>query len=386
MKITVERDAFAKAVSTVSRLLVAKPIIPILSNVLLTVEGDKVSVKGTNLDMETTAVVACDREGDNGAITLPGKLLADTLNGLPKGAQVSVEWTDDKSATLRAGARCRYKLYALPADMFPAFAEIAEPTKFQMPASMFAAAIDTAEFAIADDRSRIYLNGLNISVADPQGHKGLGGIKGKRLIFVALDAHEMGWTAMTVPDGAEDVPNVIVPKQAVNEMARIASDADERADVDISISKQFMSLACGNLSISTKLVDATYAGYMQAIPTSGYRELIVDTADLHSALSRLIGIGDSSRAQITLQSGSLTLALASNVNGEAEERVDAQWDHDEVIKKINAKGFLRVLPQIKTELCCIRFNEAGLPILFNEFIGEKIVTERVFLSMPMEGS
>lgn len=386
MKIIMERDALSKALSTASHMLPTKPTIPILGNVLVEVANNRATFKGCNLDMQTTVSVACDVEGEGpAAITLPGKLAAATVNGLPKGAQCSIEWDDGRSATLRAG-KCRYKLHALPASDFPDFTPPDDATRFKFGAKNLADALNTIEFAIADDQSRMYLNGAYWGITKLTGHAGLGGHKGARLVFVATDARELGFIPFEVPDDAKDMPGVIVPDQAINEMIRLIADVD--GDVDLAVAEARVTLSVGDVTISTKIIDATYPspGYMDVIPREGFLDVVVDVAELDSALSRLIGLGEGTRVTLAMTSSAMTLGLVNHQAGEAEERIDVTWRHPDLFKRINANGFLKVLRRLKTELCLIRFTDAGKPILFNEYMSEKMATHRTFLSMPMEGS
>lgn len=384
MKVTVERDSFAKALTAASRIVPSRVTIPILGNLLLHAENGQLSVKGCNLDMQTTAVVPCDIEGNSpNAVTIPGDIATQAVNGMTVGAQVSLEWTDNSQVTLRA-TRSRYRLNALPASDFPDLVQPEGTVTFSLPAKQLAYALSSTESAISSDISRPFLNGVYCHIADPDGHAGLGGHDGLRLIFVATDSRELGYVPLAVPAGAGDMPGIIVPAKAVHEILRLANDAS--GDIELSVAPNGLTATIGNVIIQTKVIDAIYPGYMGAIPRDGYKQVVVDVDEMDAALSRLISVGEGNRATLEISNGCLALALTNHNAGDAEEKFEVEWPHEKLQKRINAGGFLRCLRHFKTDLCAIRFADPGKPILFNEFSGGSIATDRTFLSMPMEGS
>ncbi len=181
------------------------------------------------------------------------------------------------------------------------------------------------------------------------------------------------------------MPSVILPDRATREILKLAHDAE--GDAQISVSDKGVIVEIGNTIIHARLIDAVFPGFANHIPSDGYKQMIVDVDDLEAALERLLSLGEGTRTTLKVEAATLTLALANATAGEAEENIPVDWQFEGVLQqRINANGFLRCLKHFKTDLCAIRFGEAGKPILFNEFSGEKIATHRTFLSMPMEGS
>lgn len=382
MKLIVERDALAEALKVATRLIEAKPAIPILGNVLLQVTENRLSVRGTDLDAMASGSAPCEATEAMPALSVPGRIFLMTVTGLPSGSQITLEWSGDREVVLRAG-RARYRLNTLPASDFPDFIRPAEPVTFSMPAREFCAGVATTEFAIARDISRIYLRGVSLQICDPKGHGGLGGHAGKHLIFVATNSRELGYRAMPIPEGASAMPNVIIPERSVSEMARIAGGFD--GDIELSVAPTLATLRCGSNTLSTKLVDATFPDFMRVIPIDGYRDMIADVSEIDAALSRLINIGDPTKTVLSAEGGNLTFELHDG-EGDAKESISVDWSHEPIKKRVNARSLLTVIKHLKTDTCVIRFSPPGKPILFNEYAASKMETSRTFLSMPMEGS
>lgn len=385
MKITVERDRLTKALSFASRLIEGKPTIPILGNLLISAGKNSVTIKANDLTMQATCVMPADVVGTANipAITVPGKLVASTVANFPSGSQVTLEWEDQRTVIMRAG-RARYRLLALPASDFPDLPEPEDAVTFKISAKTFDEALSSCEFAILDGLSRIDLAGMCWQIEDPDGHGGLGGHKGNKLIFVATDARELGYVPMDIPDGAEEMPTVIVPGRAIDEMQRLAHGAD--GEVEISVTPERATIRVGDISLTTKVVEAEYPDYMRVIPEDGYLPMVADVKDMDAALTRLVNIGEGARATLHTSQGNVTFKLANADAGDAEESVAVEWNDGEISKKINASSFIKIIRKIKTELVSIRFNAPARGILFNEFASEKIIYTRTFLSMPMEGS
>jgi DNA polymerase-3 subunit beta len=157
MKLTIDRNALMRALSHVQAVVERRNTIPILSNILLQAEGDRLSLTATDLDIEATDAAEA-KVKKAGSITAPAQTLFDVVRKLPEGSEISLDLSDGRLA-ISAG-RSRFALPTLPASDFQTMAREPAPTKFEIEAAELRRLIDKTRFAISTEETRYYLNGI----------------------------------------------------------------------------------------------------------------------------------------------------------------------------------------------------------------------------------
>jgi len=206
MKISVERGVLLKAVGQAQSVVERRNTIPILANVLIEAEGDAVSFRATDLDIEVVdkAPAMVERAG---ATTVSATTLHEIVRKLPDGALV-VLTSDEASGRLVVEAgRSNFSLATLPKEDFPVMASSEYDSNFSAPAPVLRRLFDKSKFAISTEETRYYLNGVYMHIADSEG--------GKALRCVATDGHRLARIDADLPDGAAEMPGVIVPRKTV---------------------------------------------------------------------------------------------------------------------------------------------------------------------------
>ncbi|OZA92856.1 MAG: DNA polymerase III subunit beta, partial [Erythrobacter sp. 34-65-8] len=215
MKATIERATLLRCLSHVQSVVERRNTIPILSNVLIEAsDGGAVKVMATDLDLQVIETMNAASVDAAGAITVSAHLLFDIARKLPEGSQVSLETADNRMA-VKAG-RSRFSLPTLPRDDFPVIVEGDLPTSFEMPARTLAELIDRTRFAISTEETRYYLNGIFLHVSDEDRPV---------LKAAATDGHRLARYTIDRPEGAEGMPDVIVPRKAVAELRKLLEES-----------------------------------------------------------------------------------------------------------------------------------------------------------------
>ena len=235
MKISIERAALLKAVSQAQSVVERRNTIPILANVLIEAEGSDVTFRATDLDIEVVdrAPAQVERAG---ATTVAATTLHEIVRKLPDGALVTL--TADSATgrlTVEAG-RSNFSLATLPKEDFPIMASSEYESNFSAPAVVLRRLFDKSKFAISTEETRYYLNGVYMHVAEADG--------GKVLRCVATDGHRLARIDADLPDGAGDMPGVIVPRKTVGELRKLLDDDDfikfSSRDQGLFVSKAFI--------------------------------------------------------------------------------------------------------------------------------------------------
>ena len=359
MKATIERATLLRCLSHVQSVVERRNTIPILSNVLIEAEGDNsLRVMATDLDLQVIEHMEANVDSA-GAITVSAHLLFDIARKLPEGSQVSLEAAENRMA-IKAG-RSRFSLPTLPRDDFPVIVEGDLPTSFELPAKTFADLIDRTRFAISTEETRYYLNGIFFHVSDDNEPV---------LRAAATDGHRLARFTLPRPDGAEGMPDVIVPRKAVAELRKLLDESlDGNVQIDLSASKVRFTLGGeGGVVLTSKLIDGTFPDYSRVIPTGNDKLLKIDPKSFHEGVDRVATIAtEKTRAvKMGLDKDKVTLTVTSPDNGTATEEVPAEYASDGFEIGFNATYLKDILNQIDSDTVEIHLADAGAPTLIRK--------------------
>ncbi|OIQ06486.1 MAG: DNA polymerase III subunit beta [Rhodobacteraceae bacterium CG2_30_10_405] len=370
MKISIERGALLKALAQAQSVVERRNTIPILANVLIEAEGAAVSFRATDLDIEVVdrAPAVVERAG---ATTVSALMLHEIVRKLPDGALVSLAEDGAAGRLTVAAGRSTFNLATLPREDFPVMANAEYASNFTAPAPVLRRLFDKAKFAISTEETRYYLNGVYFHVATGEG--------GQVLRAVATDGHRLARIDATLPDGAADMPGVIVPRKTVGELRKLLED--DEAQIAVSVSETKVRFATPAITLTSKVIDGTFPDYTRVIPTGNTKRLEVDAAEFARAVDRVATVSsERSRAvKLSLDEDRLVLSVTAPDSGAAEEELAVAYSDERLEIGFNAKYLLEIAQQVDRENAVFLFNSAGDPTLMRE--GND--TSAVYVVMPM---
>src|ERR1700740_2509331 len=271
MKATIERATLLKSLGHVQSVVERRNTIPILSNVLIEAREDgSIRLMATDLDLQVDESVPAN-VSQPGATTLSAHTLFDIVRKLPEGSQVELSASEGKMQ-VNAG-RSRFSLSTLPRDDFPVIAEGELPTRFELPAATLRQIIEKTRFAISTEETRYYLMGIFLHVVDDQ------------LRAAATDGHRLARVTVGKPDGADGMPDVIIPRKAVAELYRLLEELE--GTVEISLSPTKIRFGLGSAILTSKLIDGTFPDYNRVIPTGNDKLLKLDPKSFSAGVDRV---------------------------------------------------------------------------------------------------
>lgn len=370
MKATIERATLLKGLSHVQSVVERRNTIPILSNVLIeaTAEG-ALRLMATDLDLQINESVAASVE-QPGATTVSAHTLFDIARKLPEGAQVSLSAADGRM-TIVAG-RARFSLATLPRDDFPVIAEGELPTQFEMPAEALKQIIDKTRFAISTEETRYYLNGIFLHVSEDGGSQPV-------LKAAATDGHRLARVTLPRPEGAENMPDVIVPRKCVAELRKLLDEVD--GSVGVSLSGTKIRFDLGQAILTSKLIDGTFPDYSRVIPTGNDKILKLDPSAFMEGVDRVSTIAtEKTRAvKMALDRDKITLSVTSPENGTAAEEVPGEYVAAPFEIGFNSRYLMDILGQIDGDVVEVHLADAAAPTL----IRENDKAPALYVLMPM---
>jgi DNA polymerase III subunit beta len=368
MKAVIERATLLKSLGHVQSVVERRNTIPILSNVLIEALADNtLKLMATDLDLQIVEIVQAQVETP-GAITVPAHTLFDIARKLAEGSQVSLSSSDGKVQV--NAARSRFSLQTLPRDDFPVIAEGDLPTQFELPAATLRQIIDKTRFAISTEETRYYLNGIFLHVADDNGPV---------LKAAATDGHRLARVTVARPEGADGMPDIIIPRKCVAELRKLLDEVDGNVEVSLSATK--IRFGLGSAVLTSKLIDGTFPDYSRVIPTANDKLLKIDPKALMQGVDRVSTIAtEKTRAvKLGMEQDKVTLSVTSPENGTATEEVSGDYASESMEIGFNARYLLEILQQIETDTVEVHLADSGAPTLLRE--NDK--SSALYVLMPM---
>jgi DNA polymerase-3 subunit beta len=365
MKATIERATLLKSLGHVQSVVERRNTIPILSNVLLEAREDgSIRLMATDLDLQVDESVPA-AVTQAGATTVSAHTLFDIVRKLPEGSQVELTAAEGKMQVI--AGRSRFNLSTLPRDDFPVIAEGDLPTRFELPAATLRQIIEKTRFAISTEETRYYLMGIFFHVVDDQ------------LRAAATDGHRLARVTVARPDGAEGMPDVIVPRKAVAELYRLLEELE--GTVEISLSPTKIRFGLGSAILTSKLIDGTFPDYNRVIPTANDKLLKLDPKSFSAGVDRVSTIAsEKTRAvKMSVDRDKVTLSVTSPENGLATEELAADYGSEGLEIGFNARYLLDILGEIDGDTVEVHLADAAAPTLLRE--SDK--SNALYVLMPM---
>lgn len=354
MKITLDRAQFLKALAHGSSVVEKRGTVPILSHVLLQAEGDKLTITSTDMDLALVESVPAVVETP-GSLTVPAQMLCDIVRKLPDGAQIELSLNPNQQIHLKAG-KARFNIPSLPSNQFPKLTQDDLPFQFKLPASTLKDMINGTKFAMSTEDSRYYLNGIYLHTRE---------IDGKTVLrTVATDAHRLACLHTDLPEGAQDMPGVIIGRKALLEVHKLLDEQD--TEILIKLSNRRIEFHFPTALFSCRLIDGSYPDYEQAIPPQHDRPIYLNAKEFSAAIDRVATVAldkdKVSGIKLVVNNNNLTLSAASQELGDAVEEIAVDYPFDHPIEVgFNARYLLDIAQQISEEEAQVYFDNGMVP-------------------------
>jgi DNA polymerase-3 subunit beta len=407
VRVSCFQENLAKGLSIVSRAVSTRSTMPVLSNILLEAKDNQLRLAATNREIGINCWISAKVE-DEGAITVPARLLSEFVNSLPP-ERIDMELAV-RTQTLTLGcARYNANMKGIDAYDFPLIpttdagqtgsqaegaAALVDGVRIELEPAGLRKMIDQVIFAASTDESRPMLTGVEVKFKD------------NRLNMAATDGYRLSVRSTLLTQGAVDSPlTVIVPAKSLGELARISADADETRPVTVIVTEarnQILFQLWGKgeegrgsfhrVELVSELIDAKFVDYQGIIPKSHTTRTVVDTAAFLKAV-RVAFLFARDNANIvrvnivpgageaTSATGQLRLSATSNEIGDNANEIDAMVEGDELDIAFNAKYLIDVLSQVDEPQVVIETTQPTRPGAIRPIgIGED---EFLHVVMPM---
>jgi DNA polymerase-3 subunit beta len=370
--VTIERKRLLKLLTHVQHVVERRNTIAILSNILLESHGSQLKITATDMDILVTESDDANVMAE-GATTVSAHTLFEIVRKLPDDTSVALEYHDaTKTLSIRGGAS-HFSLSTLPADHFPIMAGDQFTHHFTLLPSEICHFIDKTRFAISNEETRYYLNGiyLHIAPADAEG--------GPYLVAVATDGHRLARALITAPEGMSSLSGIILPKKTVYELRKLLESTVEPVSIALSATK--IEFTMQNLRVLSKLMDATYPDYLAVIPKTAGVQITLPRDYFIQMVDRVAIIAEEKThgIRLHLENGRLTISAAGDAHGSGLETIPIDYHGESMELGFNARYLLEALQAMSGQTIHGIFRDTLAPVTLLDPEDPSIL----FVLMPM---
>lgn len=366
MNLTIAKEQLLAGLQSVQNVVSTRTTLPILSNVLLRAEGNRLELTATDLDVTITCSVEATVK-TAGATTMPVKKLFGIARELAS-SEIDLEVDDKNVCSLRSGPSF-FKIRGLGAEEFPPPPKFKEDKKLSLAQEKIRGMLKKTSFAISSDESRYVLNGIFMS------------LKEHKLTMVATDGRRLALVDEDVDVAATSQGEFIIPAKAVNELNRLLQD---KGEVEVKFSENQAAFTLkddkGNsILIVTKLIEGNYPNYRQVIPGEAKERVGIGREELLHALKRAEIMTSEKQNSVKLAFGKNNLSITANSPdvGEARESLAINYKGKEMAIAFNPGYLIEPLNALTTDEVFIELIDELSPGVL------KINSPFLYVVMPM---
>ncbi|NBV54283.1 MAG: DNA polymerase III subunit beta [Proteobacteria bacterium] len=369
MQLSISRETFVRALRHTSNVVEKRSTIAILGNVRLHAQNNRLETTATDNDIavQGTAEAFVDKPGTT---TVGALKLFEIINKIPEGSMVGLELADGGSRLTVTAGKSKFSLATLGAEAFPDMTKISGGTSFTLSAVNLKKLLDRVQFATSADETRAYLTGVYLHVIQADGQA--------LLRTVATDGHRLAKADIPCPEGAEDMPAVILPRKCVNELKKLA---DESKDIKLTITDKKIQAEATDITLTSKVIDATYPDYDRVIPKDNPTSLTVTRRSLLQAVERVSILSHEKTRSVRFNALENALALSANNPDQenASEEVKADYAGTPLEIGFNARYLADIGSQVGGDDIVFYFKDASSPVL----VKDPTDLTTTFVVMPM---
>lgn len=356
MRFSLQREVLLKPLAQVVNVVERRQTLPVLANLLARVEGDLLSLTGTDLEVEMVARTKVE-DAEPGETTIPARKLFEIVRALPDGSRVTISQSGDK-ISVQAG-RSRFTLASLPANDFPALDEVDATERVKVAEAGLKELIERTAFAMAQQDVRYYLNGLLFDLRD------------KALRCVATDGHRLALCEAVLEETVQTKRQIIVPRKGVLELQRLLEGGDR--ELELEMGRSHIRVKRDDVTFTSKLIDGRFPDYEAVIPIGADREVRIDREALRASLQRAAILSNEKYrgVRIEVSPGQIKINAHNPEQEEAQEEVEADTKVDSLVIGFNVNYLLDALSALREEQIILQLRDANSSALVRESSSDK---------------
>lgn len=358
MKITCKQSDLSRGLSVVSHAVATRSTLPVLANILMTTDENRLRLSATNLEIGITCWVPA-QVAEEGSVTVPARLLTEFVAGLPQGAvEMNLPAKGNYTLSVKSN-RNAANIKGMDAGEFPTIpsADSSEPPVL-LDAATLKDMISQVAFAAATDEARPVFTGVLAQVADD------------KLTFAAADSYRLAVRSSDLAANGHPVGDILIPARTLTELARILP-AEGVVQMVITPNRSQVLFHSEGMDLISRLIDGAFPAYQRIMPQSHEMRAVLDTGDFRAAAKSVALFAKDSNNIVTLtieqgradgvEPGTAMLQATAEELGDNTSVVNAAVDGKGLRIMFNVRYLTDVLAVIDTPEVALELESAQKP-------------------------
>jgi len=354
MKLTISQSQFARGLGIVSRAVAPRTSLPVLSNILLATDEGRLRLSATNLELGITAWIGAQIQ-EEGSITVPARTLSDLVITL-SGDKVELTLNPrNQTLNIHCGSS-NFDIKGIDAQEFPPMPAADMSSGVELNVADFKQMIQQVSFAASTDEARPVLQGVMMNIS------------GSEMTLAATDGFRIAVKTASLANPIPAPVKVIIPARSLSELARIATDGDERITMLVPAGRGQVIFHLKDAELVSQLIEGNFPDYSAIIPRSFKTRAVIATAELLKACKQaeIIAREGNNVIRVNIQPkqnepGMVNLTSISEETGKGEVVVEAAIDGPELLIAFNVHFITEVLEVIDTPSMALETNANNTP-------------------------
>ena len=370
MQFVVKRDILLKSLNFVQGVIEKKNTLPILSNVLLQLKDNKLSIVATDLD-----IIFYDEINDvkilkEGSTTTSAAILYDILRKISSNSDLNFDLKSENKLSLKS-ENADFNLLCLPTDNFPSFADEFEGQEISLNNNRFLKLLNKTRISISNDDTRHYLNGIFLHLTEAHGRNFLTG--------VATDSHRLSSSSLEIGK-TDDFSSLILPKKTVFQLSSLLAETSDQLTMQASENK--IKFTIGNIKLISKVIDGKFPDYKKVVPTSNDKTLIVSSKDFINSIERVasVSLDRKEGVKLIVNKDHVQLSVNSANSGEGNEKIKAEFTSENLNISFNSKYLIDIISEVEDKNLRMNLKDSVSPVLIED-VSDK---NSYYVIMPMK--
>ena len=370
MHFNVKRDILLKSLSLVQGIVEKKNTLPILSNVLLQLKNNKLSIIATDLDIVFHDEINNIKMLAEGSTTTSATILYDILRKIPSNSDLNFELKSENKLSLKTD-NSDFNLLCLPIDNFPTFTDEFEGPEILLSNNKFLKLLNKTKIAISNDDTRHYLNGIYLHITKAYERNFLTG--------VATDSHRLSSSSIEI-DNIDNFSSLILPRKTVYQLCSLLIEETEKLYMQTSENK--IKFTIGNIKLISKVIDGKFPDYKKVVPSNNDKSLVVSSKDFVDSIERVMSVSLDRKegVKLAVKKDNVQLSVNSANSGDGNEVIKANFNSDSINISFNSKYLIDIASEIEDKNLKMNLKDSVSPVLIED-VSDK---NSYYVIMPMK--
>ena len=356
MQFVVKRDILLKSLNFVQGVVEKKNTLPILSNVLLQLKDNKLSIVATDLDIVFYNEISDVKIINEGSTTTSAAILYDILRKISSNSELNFDLKSENKLSLKSDS-ADFNLLCLPTDNFPSFADEFEGQEIAIDKNRFLKLLNKTRISISNDDTRHYLNGVFLHLTEAHGRNFLTG--------VATDSHRLSSSSLEI-ESTNDFSSLILPRKTVFQLCSLLSETTDSLTMQSSENK--IKFTLGKIRLISKVIDGKFPDYKQVVPATNDKILNVPSKEFINSIERVasVSLDRKEGVKLMIDKDNIQLSVNSANSGEGNEKIKADYNSESLNISFNSKYLIDIASEIENKNLKMNLKDSTSPVLIED--------------------